>query len=134
MFYLCCTQTLFAENKEKLIKGTLVSLLDREDDTEGASVEELEAHFHALRRLVASKAGFMSFTQLPRMRERVGVKVVKALRRNNDGVTHAALDMLCALMQVRVHFNKYTCTLSSKRVDFSQKFKFFLFKILMLKH
>lgn len=35
-----------------------------------------------------------------RFRERLGVKVVKALKRNNDGVTHAAIDMLCALMCV----------------------------------
>ena len=34
------------------------------------------------------------------MREKVGVKVVKALKRNDDGVKHAAIDMLCALMQV----------------------------------
>jgi len=34
------------------------------------------------------------------MREKVGVKVVRALNRNNDGVSHAAIDMLCALMQV----------------------------------
>ena len=36
------------------------------------------------------------------MRERVGLKVVKSLKRNDDGVTHASLDMLNALMQVRV--------------------------------
>ena len=35
------------------------------------------------------------------MRERVGMKVVKALKRNDDGVSHAAIDMLGALMQVR---------------------------------
>ncbi len=35
-----------------------------------------------------------------RMRERVGLKVVRALKRNDDGVTHAAIDMLGALMQV----------------------------------
>lgn len=35
-----------------------------------------------------------------RFRERLGVKVVKALKRNNDGVTHASIDMLCALMCV----------------------------------
>ncbi len=34
------------------------------------------------------------------MRERVGLKVVRALKRNDDGVTHAAIDMLGALMQV----------------------------------
>ena len=34
-----------------------------------------------------------------RFREKVGVKVVKALMRNNDGINHAALDMLCAIMQ-----------------------------------
>jgi len=35
-----------------------------------------------------------------RMREKVGLKVVRALKRNNDGVSHAAIDMLCALVQV----------------------------------
>ncbi|XP_034517714.1 dnaJ homolog subfamily C member 13 [Ailuropoda melanoleuca] len=33
-----------------------------------------------------------------RFRERLGVKVVKALKRSNNGVIHAAVDMLCALM------------------------------------
>lgn len=33
------------------------------------------------------------------MREKVGIKVVKALKRNDEGIRHAALDMLCALMQ-----------------------------------
>lgn len=33
-------------------------------------------------------------------REKLGMKVVKALKRNNAGVTHASIDMLCALMQV----------------------------------
>jgi len=37
-----------------------------------------------------------------RFRDKLGVKVVKALKRNDDGVTHAAIDMLCALMQVRL--------------------------------
>ena len=59
-------QTLFAENKEKLINGTLTALLDKEGDQNSISVEDLEAQFHALRRLVASKAGFQAFTQLPR--------------------------------------------------------------------
>lgn len=35
-----------------------------------------------------------------RFREKLGVKTVKALKRNNNGVTHAAIDMLCALMCV----------------------------------
>lgn len=38
----------------------------------------------------------------PRFREKLGVKTVKALKRNNNGVTHAAVDMLCALMCVSV--------------------------------
>ncbi|XP_023933252.1 dnaJ homolog subfamily C member 13-like [Lingula anatina] len=90
---------LFAENKEKLINGTLSALLDKEGDQAIISSENLEAQFHALRRLVASKAGFQAFTRLPKMRERVGIKVVKALKRNDDGVAHAAIDMLNALMQ-----------------------------------
>ncbi|XP_064647249.1 dnaJ homolog subfamily C member 13-like isoform X1 [Lineus longissimus] len=90
---------LFAENKEKLINGTLSALLDRQGDQNTISAEDLEAQFHALRRLVASKAGFQAFTSMPKMRESVGLKVVKALKRNDDGVTHAAIDMLNALMQ-----------------------------------
>lgn len=35
-----------------------------------------------------------------RFREKLGVKTVKALKRNNNSVTHAAIDMLCALMCV----------------------------------
>ncbi|CAG2229949.1 DNAJC13 [Mytilus edulis] len=90
---------LFAENKEKLINGALSGLLEREGDQTVISSESLEAQFSALRRLVASKAGFQAFTRLPRMREKVGVKVVKAMKRKDHGVTHAAVDMLCALMQ-----------------------------------
>lgn len=37
------------------------------------------------------------------MRERVGLKVVKALKRNNEAVSHAALDMMTALMQVAIY-------------------------------
>lgn len=90
---------LFAQNKEKLINLALQALIEREGDQERVSNEHLEAQFHALRRLVASKAGYQGFTEIPRMREKVGIKVVKALKRKNDAITHAAIDMLCALMQ-----------------------------------
>ena len=40
------------------------------------------------------------FTHLYSMRESVGHKVIKALKTNDDAVVHAAMDMLCALMQV----------------------------------
>ena len=59
------SQTLFAENKEKMINATLASLLDREGDQNIVPVEELEEQFHAMRRLVASKAGFGAFMSLP---------------------------------------------------------------------
>jgi len=58
-------QTLFAENKEKLINATLAALLDREGDQTSVSADELEGQFHAMRRLVASKAGFGAFMSLP---------------------------------------------------------------------
>eukprot|EP00794_Sanderia_malayensis_P017835 gene17835-19618_t len=89
----------FAENKEKLIIEAIKALLLWEYDVNGIPAEELESFFHALRRLVASKAGFEAFTTLPKFREKVGLKVVKALKRDDDGVTHAAIDMLAALMQ-----------------------------------
>ncbi|KAK2561616.1 DnaJ-like protein subfamily C member 13 [Acropora cervicornis] len=90
---------LFAENKEKLITGAITALLAMEGDQTTITPEGLEGQFHSIRRLVASKAGFQAFTTLPKFRDKLGVKVVKALKRNDDGVTHAAIDMLCALMQ-----------------------------------
>lgn len=63
---LSFVQTLFAENKEKLINGALAALLEREGDQSSLTSEDLEAQFHALRRLVASKAGFGAFTRLPK--------------------------------------------------------------------
>ncbi|KAJ9591556.1 hypothetical protein L9F63_001910, partial [Diploptera punctata] len=89
---------LYRENKEKLITGALQSLVQKEGDQTTISLSDLEAQFQALRRLVASKVGFAAFTSLPGFRESVGIKVVKALRREDEGVTHAAIDMVCALM------------------------------------
>ncbi|XP_016394510.1 dnaJ homolog subfamily C member 13 [Sinocyclocheilus rhinocerous] len=88
---------LFSENKEKLISNAILALLSQDVELPGPN-SELEAQFQALRRLVASKAGFQAFTQLPKFREKLGVKTVKALKRNHNGVTHAAIDTLCALM------------------------------------
>ena len=45
----------------------------------------------------------LKYIFLSRFREKVGIKVVKALKRGDDGVTHAAVDMLAALMQVCMH-------------------------------
>lgn len=58
-----------------------------------------EQEFLALRRLVTSKAGFSAFTHLPGFREKLGLKVVRALQRDRDHVTQAAMDVLCALME-----------------------------------
>ncbi|KAF2354993.1 hypothetical protein FHG87_014250 [Trinorchestia longiramus] len=49
------------------------------------SSEELQAQFHALRRLVASKAGFAALTALPGFREKVGLKVIRGLQRQDAG-------------------------------------------------
>nr|CAD7426370.1 unnamed protein product [Timema monikensis] len=98
LLYSVTQDGLFAENKEKLITGALQSLVQKEGDQTSITLPELEGQFHALRRLVASKIGFSAFTAMPGFRESVGKKVVKALKRDNDGVTHAAIDMVCALM------------------------------------
>ena len=71
----------------------------KEGDQDNIPALELEQQFHALRRLVASKAGYSCFTSLLGFREKVGWKVAKALKRNDDGISHAAIDMLCALME-----------------------------------
>eukprot|EP00095_Tigriopus_kingsejongensis_P000308 maker-scaffold292_size219010-snap-gene-0.20 protein:Tk00308 transcript:maker-scaffold292_size219010-snap-gene-0.20-mRNA-1 annotation:"dnaj homolog subfamily c member 13 isoform x1" len=91
---------LFAENKEKLIQTALVSILNRDvSEVDKLPMEELEQQFHALRRLVASKAGFAGFTALAGFREKIGTKVARALKLGHDGISHAAIDMICALME-----------------------------------
>lgn len=92
-------ESLFAENKEKLINVSLAALIAKAGDQRCLNVEQVEAQFHALRRLLASKSGFAVFTQMPGFREQLGVKVVSALRRDSVCVTHAAIDMLATLMQ-----------------------------------
>ena len=66
VIFVAYFQRLFAQNKEKLINGALTGLLAMEGDQNIISIENLEAQFHALRRLVASKAGFGAFTALPK--------------------------------------------------------------------
>lgn len=59
-------QAFFAENKEKLILGALQALTQKEaEKVADVSNFELEASFHTLRRLLASKSGFAAFTNLP---------------------------------------------------------------------
>jgi len=48
-----------------LINSTLAALLDREGNQNSLPADELEEQFHAIRRLVASKAGFGAFMSLP---------------------------------------------------------------------
>uniref|UniRef100_A0A5K3G2K0 RME-8_N domain-containing protein n=1 Tax=Mesocestoides corti TaxID=53468 RepID=A0A5K3G2K0_MESCO len=111
---------IFTENKEKLIKDALTVLLTRcpnvralppgmdepaagrEGDgqlTGEQMLRKQEARFQAIRRLVASKAGFEAFTQLSGIRESLGRAVVSALTRHDDGLTHAVLDAVNTLMQ-----------------------------------
>ena len=53
---------LFAENKEKLIHGAMTALIGRDFSGDPEAFDAVEQQFHALRRLVASKAGFAGFT------------------------------------------------------------------------
>ncbi len=71
-------QHLFAQNKEKLIHSALLAILNRDvSEVERLRPENLEQQFHALRRLVASKAGFSAFTALPGFREKIGARVAR---------------------------------------------------------
>jgi DnaJ family protein C protein 13 len=97
---------LFAENKEKLIINTLSSLRDLEN-TNSFTSDQIEQEFHTLRRLMASKVGYKAFTNLPRLREVVGKKILKALRKEEDSVTYAAIEFLNSLMQVETRFFKF---------------------------
>ena len=90
---------LFAENKEKLIYSALNAVLDHDTTNTNVDHELIEDQFLALRRLLASKAGFQAFTQLPKFRERIGTKIVRSFKLNDDQVTYAALEMLNTLLQ-----------------------------------
>ncbi|CAK1584790.1 unnamed protein product [Parnassius mnemosyne] len=99
LIYSVSQDRLFAENKEKLISGALTALVSSAPSGADLTPRELEAQFHALRRLCASKVGFAAFTALPGFREWIGSAVVSALRREEAGCAHAALEAVCALMQ-----------------------------------
>uniref|UniRef100_A0A0R3TA83 J domain-containing protein n=1 Tax=Rodentolepis nana TaxID=102285 RepID=A0A0R3TA83_RODNA len=108
---------IFVEKKEKLIKDALIALLTRNTSMQtpvinasefmgqrGIPDREVrlqleEARFQAIRRLVASKAGFESFTQLSGVRENLGRAVITALAQNDDSLTHAVIDAVNTLMQ-----------------------------------
>lgn len=91
---------MFAQNKEKLIHAALTAMLNRDiSELDKMPVEDLEQQFHALRRLVASKAGFSAFTTLPGFREKIGARVARSLKLGHDGISHAAIDMICTLME-----------------------------------
>ncbi|KAJ0173970.1 hypothetical protein K1T71_010116 [Dendrolimus kikuchii] len=99
LIYSVSQDRLFAENKEKLITGALSAIIASASSGANLPPRELEAQFHALRRLCASKVGFAAFTALPGFREWIGSAVVSALRRGCSACSHAALDAVCALMQ-----------------------------------
>lgn len=96
---------LFSDNKENMIQNALGAFVQRDVDDKDTSKEVMEQQMQAIRRLVASKAGFGAFIQTPKFRDYLGIKVVKALERKDDAVTHAAIDMICALMQVSIIYS-----------------------------
>lgn len=69
------------------------------DPATNPSPDLIESEFHVLRRLVASKSGYKAFTNLPKFRESVGRKVVRALKRDEYAVIYSAVEFLNGLMQ-----------------------------------
>lgn len=96
--YSVTQDSLFAENKERLITGALQALTSKDGNLSELNNLELEASFHALRRLLASKVGFAAFTNMPGFREAMGHRVVQSLRRKDLAVTLAAIDCINSLM------------------------------------
>ncbi len=89
----------FAEKKEKAIHLAINALLDHDNTNQVVDLDFIEDQYLALRRLLASKAGFQAFTQLPKFRERIGTKIVRSFKLNDDQVTYSALEMLNTLLQ-----------------------------------
>lgn len=61
-------------------------------------VHKIEAQLACLRRLFGSKSGFHAFT-LNNIRDSVGSLVMSVLRKNNESIDYATVEMLCSLMQ-----------------------------------
>lgn len=102
---------LFAENKTRMIEMALMSFVEQAEegsipipDVHNVSQQakrpaDVEQYYQAIRRLVASKAGFALFNQSERFRAYLGRSIVKTIKLNNDAITYAGFDVLCALMQ-----------------------------------
>lgn len=83
-----------------MISAALTALSAKDTDPNAPQLTnlELEASFHVLRRLLASKVGFAAFTNLTGFRESMGNRVVQSLKRNDLAVSYAAIDMINSLM------------------------------------
>lgn len=99
---------LFVENKARLIETALMSFINQADSIpvpdmtsrhSKKSLADCEQYYQAIRRLVASKAGFALFNRSESFRAYLGSSIVKTIKLNHDAITHAGLDVLCALMQ-----------------------------------
>eukprot|EP01137_Pigoraptor_chileana_P015571 Opistho-2@71686 len=88
----------FAENKEKLITTAIQALLTHGEQLAEMSTQAACEQFEAIRRLVASKAGFDAFTRMVGFREKLGRRVVQAFKKHEDAVAYAAVDAISALM------------------------------------
>lgn len=98
-------------DKATLIKTALMSFVDQAEggsipigdsnttSHQTKSLADVEQYYQAIRRLVASKAGFALFNQSERFRAYLGRSIVKTIKLNNDAITYAGFDVLCALMQ-----------------------------------
>ncbi|XP_059475793.1 dnaJ homolog subfamily C member 13 [Neocloeon triangulifer] len=89
---------IFGENKDKQVTGALETIMMKEGDISTIPLTELEVQFNALRRLLACRVGYCSFTTLPGLRENIGMRVVKSLRRGDESVSQLALELVCSLM------------------------------------
>ena len=85
-------ERIFADNKEKMIGQAIQSLLNFGGE------KNMESQFLCLRRLLSSKAGFTAFTEIPGVRDKLGMQVVKALKADDEAILCSAIDCLCSLM------------------------------------
>lgn len=102
---------LFVESKGRLIEVALMCFVEQADEgsipisdtfngnKDSTSAADVEQYYQAIRRLVASKPGFALFNQSERFRAYLGRSMVKTIKLNNDAITYAGFDVLCALMQ-----------------------------------
>ncbi|KAL7076697.1 hypothetical protein ACQ4LE_003778 [Meloidogyne hapla] len=103
--YSAPSEGFFSDSKGKTIISCLEAVILEQYEVSKIDQHEIstqiEAQLACLHRLFAAKSGFQAFTTVEGIRERLGTLVVSVLKRKEEHVDYACVEMLCTLLQPR---------------------------------